>query len=94
MRTPASTFAALFALTAFAALPGVAQADPSAAAVEEGRARFTKGVSLFRTNDFRARIVVVAVSASTPVGVRAPTPSTNASARSVILASIRCGSRR
>ncbi len=32
-------------------------AEPSAAAVEEGRARFTKGVSLFRAGDFRAALI-------------------------------------
>jgi PEGA domain len=39
------------------ALPRPANADPAPAAVEEGRARFTKGVALFRTNDFRAALV-------------------------------------
>ena len=37
-------------------VPSLAHADPSAAAVEEGRARFTKGVALFRAGDFRAAL--------------------------------------
>lgn len=54
MSARATAFAALLACTTLA---GAAQADPTAAAVDEGRARFTKGVAFFRANDFRAALV-------------------------------------
>ena len=57
MRARVLTLATLLGVAGLAALPRVARAEPSAAAVDEGRARFTKGVSLFRTNDFRAALV-------------------------------------
>jgi hypothetical protein len=53
------SLAALLALAAFAVpltTTSAAHAEPSPAAVDEGRALFSKGVTLFRAGDFRAAL--------------------------------------
>jgi PEGA domain-containing protein len=47
----------LGAVVAIAGPSSIARAEPSTSAVEEGRSHFTRGVSLFRANDFRAALV-------------------------------------
>jgi hypothetical protein len=54
--TRTRTLAAVVLALTFS-LPSIAHAAPSAAAIEEGRTRFQKGVSLFRAGDYRAALI-------------------------------------
>jgi hypothetical protein len=47
----------LFVVLAALLVPVAASAQPGASAVDEGRARFSKGVVLFRAGDYRAALV-------------------------------------